>query len=199
MDAPYSDALQELLRLPGARYSCIADAVSGRVLAEHGKGVVDPTAVLGWGGTALRDLDGADDLDDLIVTGARTYHLVRRAAAGSGPPLLVYVCLERARSNLALARRALAGVDVGPLRPAPEPAPAASDPSVPLPPPGPRPAVAEPAPRAPSPPAAGPLPRRTRAPVPAAAPVPQPRDAGPRWAGDVGTMRRLLAGLRALQ
>jgi hypothetical protein len=78
MDAPYSDALQELQRLPGARYSCIADAVSGRVLAERGDGAVDPAVVLGWGGTVLRDLAGADELDDLIVTGARTYHLVRR-------------------------------------------------------------------------------------------------------------------------
>ena len=199
MDAPYSDALQELLRLPGARYSCIADAVSGRVLAEHGRGVVDPAAVLGWGGTALRDLEGADDLDDLIVTGARAYHLVRRAAAGGGHPLLVYVCLERARSNLALARRALAGVVVPPLPPASEPATAHAAPAGPPPATDPRTASVAPAPRAPSPPAAVPLPRRTRAPDPAVAPVPQPRADGPRWAGDVGTMRRLLAGLRALQ
>ena len=199
MDAPYSDALQELLRLPGARYSCIADAVSGSVLAEHGNGVVDPTAVLGWGSTALRDLDGADDLDDLIVTGARTYHLVRRAVAGGGSPLLVYVCLERARSNLALARRALAGVVVAPLPPAAESEATVAGPSFPPPPADPRPAPAASAPHAPSPPAAVPLPRRTRTAVPAATPVPQPRAAGPRWAGDVGTMRRLLAGLRALQ
>jgi hypothetical protein len=199
MDAPYSDALQELLRLPGARYSCIADAVSGRVLAEHGKGVVDPAAVLGWGGAALRDLDGADDLDDLIVTGARAYHLVRRAAAGGGPPLLVYVCLERARSNLALARRALAGVVVAPLPPTAEGGAVAPVPFAPPSSTDPWPPPVAPAPRAPSPPAAVPLPRRTRTAVPAAAPVPQPRAAGPRWAGDLGTMRRLLAGLRALQ
>jgi hypothetical protein len=105
------DALQELLGLPGARYSCVADPVTGEVLGESGgaAGAV-ATGLLAWGSGATRFLAEADgdDLDDLIVSSRRSYHLVRPVVAGASGRLLVYLRLDRARGNLAAARRELA-------------------------------------------------------------------------------------------
>lgn len=216
------------------------------MLHERGSPPVDPAAVLGWGASALRDTAGIDELDDMIVTGRASYHLVRCATSADGAPVLVYVCLERSRANLALARRALAGLSfaapptsqappspVHPLSPHPArtpisaaqiavpPAPRAEGdplrgpdrPAGAAPPRPERQALPERAPAtaaggpappqpvpAPRPPSALPLPRRTPAPVRPADPgPPQPSPVGARWAHDTGTMRRLLAGLRALK
>jgi hypothetical protein len=207
LEATFDLAVQELSATPGARYSCIADAATRRILAERGNADLDPVTVLGWGGSVTAGLAGAvepEALDDLIVTGARSYHLLRGARVAAVQPLLVYVCLERTRSNLALARRALAAVVAGRL----DPVPTRNDP-VPgwIPQPGPaaprvpvvsRPGGAPAAPSAPAAPAALPLPRRDPAPVRAPVPVPPGPPVGPRWADDVATMRRLVAGLQAL-
>lgn len=126
----FRDVLQELLRLPGAHFCCIADGTMGKVLASAGAEVDDgpgvPLAVLGWGATAAGYLAAAasDELDDLIVTSRRAYHLVRQLDGRSGQLLLVYLRLDRARANLAVARRALAAVRVGPA-PVPHPREAA--------------------------------------------------------------------------
>jgi hypothetical protein len=63
-----------------------------------------------WG-TAVATMFGAtsgDELDDVMITGRRSYHLVR--PLGSGAEVLVYLRLDRSRSNLAAARRELAAV-----------------------------------------------------------------------------------------
>ena len=75
-----------------------------------------PMAVLGWGVTAAGYLDTVanDELDDLIVTSRRAYHLVRQLDGPDGEFLLVYLRLDRPRANLAMARRALAGVQIEP-------------------------------------------------------------------------------------
>jgi len=116
----FRELLQELLQVPGANYSCIADGATGKVLdsagsaPEAGSGV--PLAVLGWGSTAAGFLAAAagDELDDLIVTSRRAYHLVRQLDGRSGRPLLIYLRLDRTRANLAVARRALSIARTGP-------------------------------------------------------------------------------------
>ena len=209
------EALRELLRLPGSHYSCVADPATGRVLGEMGAetGSAASGAVLGWGADAARYLTSAaaDDLEDLMITSRRAYHLVRQIESASGERLLVYLCLDRARGNLAVARRELAAARLdeqpsGASRlpvPVQAASPAAERVAGPLFGPSPaRAAAVAPAPPVPRPRPADPiaaLPRRAPAalpspPLPAAA-VPA---AGQQWANDVGTMRRLLAGLRKL-
>ena len=62
----------------------------GKVLASAGAAAEDgpgvPLAVLGWGATAAGYLAAAanDELDDLIVTSRRAYHLVRQLDGGPG-------------------------------------------------------------------------------------------------------------------
>jgi hypothetical protein len=195
------DVLQELLRLPGATYICVTDRMTGDLLAEVGSGTVDPAVVVEWGSAAAGFLAeaSADDLDDVMITSRRSYHLLRQLGAGSPRPLLVYLCLDRARSNLAAARRELAaarlaerltsaavpaplvrGVVLVPPQaspPAPEPS-ASTSPSI-TPGPGapldaaPRRPHGRPAvtPPHPAPPAPIPLPRRS-----AAVPAPRPTD-----------------------
>jgi hypothetical protein len=113
-----ADALQALLRLPGATYSCVVERDSGRVLAEVGKGEagagdaegVVPYSVPRWGTAiaAMFDSTSGDELDDAMITGRRSYHLVRPLATDAS--VLVYLRLDRSRSNLAAARRELATV-----------------------------------------------------------------------------------------
>ncbi|MBW0092659.1 hypothetical protein I4I73_26210 [Pseudonocardia sp. KRD-184] len=235
--------LRELLQIPGATYACAAARTGDELLAETGAEPVDPAVVVRWARSAADFLAAADDeLDDLMVTSRRSYRLVRPVDAPGLGPLLLVLCLDRARANLAVARRELAQVRLedGPpaqgAPPAQAPAPAAMPQSPP-------PTARAPLPRrVPSaiPPAPSRAPQvRTRWPalaspgtsslsVPAArATVPQPRGGAvlpvpragtpprpeppvphevgppaapaPRWADDVGTMRRLLAGLRSMR
>jgi hypothetical protein len=139
-----ADALHSLLRLPGATYSCVVERDSGRVLAELGQGEaatgdsegVVPYSVPRWGTAvaAMFDSTSGDELDDVMITGRRSYHLVR--PIGPGASVLVYLRLDRSRSNLAAARRELATVRLGSgaAPPAPAAVPAArsgSDAAVP--------------------------------------------------------------------
>ena len=79
----FGELLDELLQVPGAIYCCVADGAMGKVLASSGGADQDGAnvhlAVLGWGATAEGYLAAAahDELDDLIVTTRRAYHLVR--------------------------------------------------------------------------------------------------------------------------
>ena len=82
-----ADALHTLLRLPGATYACVVERDSGRVLAELGQGEAstgDSEGVVAYSvprwGTAVAAMFGAtsgDELDDVMITGRRSYHLVR--------------------------------------------------------------------------------------------------------------------------
>jgi hypothetical protein len=113
-----AEALEGLLRLPGATYSCVVERDSGRVLAEVGHGEagagdpegVVPYSVARWGTAvaAMFDTTAGDELDDVMIAGRRSYHLVR--PLGVTTSVLVYLRLDRTRSNLAAARRELAGV-----------------------------------------------------------------------------------------
>jgi hypothetical protein len=106
----FREVLLELLDLPGATYSCVADRATGVLLDEVGASSVAPTAVVELGGSAAGFLSfvAGDGLDDLMLTSHRSYHLVRPVVADSRPPLMIYLCLDRGRSNLAAARRELA-------------------------------------------------------------------------------------------
>jgi hypothetical protein len=203
------DMVLGLLDLPGSRYSCVAERESGRILIQFGTAAVDPATVLRWGMEATTALGTAEDggLEDFILTSGGHYHLVR--PLGDSRSLLVYLCVDRARVNLASARRELAAARPSELAPIPQSAPTNR----------PSPVVSRTAamPLAASPPArrrqadrrpdtvAVPLPRRsgtTAVPAPARGPSPRRSSADPMlaqpWADDIATMNRLLTALRAL-
>jgi hypothetical protein len=210
-----------LLELPGSRYSCVAELESGRILIESGAAMVDPAAVLRWGMEAAGVLETVDDggMEDFIMTSRNHYHLLRPVSAGQS--LLVYLCVDRTRANLALARRELAAArpedepepepERVPVAPVPEPLrrrlPAASRMAAAMP-PAPTKRTSRSVKTAGSGIAEVPLPRRTGSttlpaamPPPAAAPR-QRSSGGPvlrqPWADDIATMNRLLTALRAM-
>lgn len=203
------DMVLGLLDLPGSRYSCVAESESGRILIQFGSAAVDPAVVLRWGMEATTALGMAGDggLEDFILTSGDHYHLVR--PIGAAHSLLVYLCVERARANLASARRELASArpdeSGGAVPPAPQqrrPPAVSRKMAMPL-------AASPPARRRVTDPRPGavavPLPRRTGS-TAVSAPAPEPPR--PRvssdpvlaqpWADDIATMNRLLTALRAL-
>jgi hypothetical protein len=203
------DMVLGLLDLPGSRYSCVAERESGRILIQFGNAAADPATVLRWGMEATTALGTAEDggLEDFIITSGGHYHLVR--PLGESRSLLVYLCVDRARVNLASARRELAAARPTEVAPTPPPVPPAR--------PSPAASRTVARPLAASPPArrrpterrpetvAVPLPRRSgTTAVPAPAPMPPSRRASgdsllaQPWADDINTMNRLLTALRAL-
>ena len=117
------DMVLGLLDLPGSRYSCVAERESGRILIQFGTAAVDPATVLRWGMEATTALGTAEDggLEDFILTSGGHYHLVR--PLGDSRSLLVYLCVDRARVNLASARRELAAARPSELAPTPPTSP----------------------------------------------------------------------------
>lgn len=232
MGLAIGDMVSGLRALPGFRYACVADPESGAVLGESGTADVAAQSVLRWAREAAGVLaEGPDGgLDDLILTSRAAYHLVRPLGREG---LLLYLCVDRSRSNLAVSRRELGAVRLGGAtadRAVPDgptatvgagqaPKSAATAPRVPLasrmtigrrgaPPPGPaEPERSSPVPLPRRSPAALPPPaRRTPIPVPepglAGVPVPRaglpvPPD-GREWSQDIASIKRLLAGLRAM-
>lgn len=202
-----------LLDLPGSRYACVAELESGRIVIEYGSAMLDPAIVLRWGMEAATVLETESEggMEDVIMTSRGHYHLLR--PLGGTRSFLVYLCVDRARANLASARRELAAA-----RPIDETARAtAASPPEPLArlPPAVSPRVAAAMPptstrrerrpaKAEAEVAEVPLPRRTSpTPIPSAAPTPaQQKSADPvlaqPWADDVSTMNRLLTALRAM-
>ena len=208
------DMVLGLLDLPGAKYSCVVERESGHILIEFGATTVDPAIVLRWGMEAATALGMAVDggLEDFILTSGGNYHLIR--PLGASRSMLVYLCVDRARANLASVRRELAaarpddrGATAAPMPPSEPPkglSPGISRTAAAMPPtsvPSARRAVGAAA----KPVAVEvPLPRRvTPTTIPAAAPPPaQRRSSDPvlaqKWADDVATMNRLLTALRAM-
>jgi hypothetical protein len=208
------DVVLGLLELPGSRYCCVAERESGQILIESGVATVDPTVVLRWGTEAATVLEAAADrgLEDVILTSDYLYHLVR--PLGASRSLLIYLCVDRARANLASARRELSAVRfddrvvaVAAPRPPPESSyrlpPAISRAASAMPPASSQPVRQPGVPPTRAAAVSVPLPRRagSRA-IPGFAPPPGRRWSadpvlGRQWADDVATMRRLLTALRS--
>lgn len=115
----FASAVRALIDIPGATYVCVLDGDSGEVLAAISHGVdddVDMSSVgmLAAAGTRLSGAvgHGADDpVDDVTVTSRRSFHVLRPVEVG-GRTAIVYLRLQRGRSNLAVARRGLAAPEV---------------------------------------------------------------------------------------
>ncbi len=59
----------------------------------------------------MKALGLKDEIEDILITLGKAYHIIRPVA--SKPGLFFYVVLDRARSNLALARRKVLDVENG--------------------------------------------------------------------------------------
>lgn len=99
--------------------AAIVERDSERLLAAAGNGALPgvPATAIAVAARAAADLDGADlhaargehlaEVEDLMVTSAAHFHILRQVDVPDGEPVLVYVRLRRGRANPATCRREL--------------------------------------------------------------------------------------------
>ncbi|MBB2924797.1 hypothetical protein [Cellulomonas cellasea] len=111
-------ALQQILELDGALAIALVDLGSGMALAQQSKVPFDfelaaavNTEVIRAKMRAIESLGLGETIEDILITLGSQYHLIRLSARADLAGVFSYLVLDRGRSNLALARRALKGLE----------------------------------------------------------------------------------------
>lgn len=110
-----NQAMQELLTCDGALCAMLVDASSGMILGQNGSGVdmevaaAGNTEVVRAKMKTMRALGLSDVIEDILITLGKQYHILRPMARKEG--LFIYIVLDKAKSNLALARRKVQEVE----------------------------------------------------------------------------------------
>lgn len=113
--ATIAESLAELARIEGVLGVALVDSNSGMMLGSAGSGIdieqasAGNTEVLRAQLRTLQNLGSADTVEDILVTTGSQYHVIRPLQKKAG--LFAYLVMDRARTNLALAR--LAGQAAG--------------------------------------------------------------------------------------
>lgn len=107
--ATVNDALKEMLRIDGALCAALVDSNSGMMLGSAGTGVdlelaaAGNTEVMRAKLKTMKSLALDDKIEDILITLGKQYHILRPLQSKAG--IFVYIVLDRAKANLALARR----------------------------------------------------------------------------------------------
>ncbi|WP_214406491.1 hypothetical protein [Pseudonocardia lacus] len=112
-------ALKSTMEIDGAVGAAIVDAESGMMLGSMGGGRHLDLEVAAAGNTevvraklrAMAMLDIQDDIEDVLITLGRQYHVIRLLDTKGAGTLFVYLALDRARANLAMARHQLRQIE----------------------------------------------------------------------------------------
>ncbi len=113
--ASLNESLTQLLTADGAMVAAVVDSSSGMVLGHAGSGVdmdlaaAGNTEVVRAKLKTMRSLNLNDEIDDILITLGKQYHIIRPMAKHDG--LFIYFVLDKVRSNLALARRTVQDVE----------------------------------------------------------------------------------------
>ncbi|HTU65043.1 MAG TPA: hypothetical protein VMF52_03745 [Steroidobacteraceae bacterium] len=113
--ATVNDSLKDLLRADGALCAALVDSNSGMMLGGVGQGVdlelaaAGNTEVVRAKMKTMKALGLNDSIEDILITLGKHYHIIRPVVAKPG--IFIYLVLDRAKSNLALARRACADAE----------------------------------------------------------------------------------------
>ncbi len=105
-------SLEDLMTADGALCAAIVDSASGMMLGSIGGGLdlevaaAGNTEVVRAKIKTMRSLGLNDVIEDILITLGKQYHLIRPMARKEG--VFFYFVLDKAKSNLALARRKLA-------------------------------------------------------------------------------------------
>jgi hypothetical protein len=115
--ATVNDSLKELLRVDGAMCVALVDANSGMMLGSAGSGLdlelasAGNTEVVRSKMKTMKSLGLNDSIEDILITLGKQYHIIRPVQAKAG--IFIYLVLDKARANLALARRACLDTESG--------------------------------------------------------------------------------------
>jgi hypothetical protein len=112
-------ALKEAMEIDGALGVSLVDYESGMALGSLGGGKYLNLEVASAGNTevvrakmrTLESLGLKETIDDILITLGRQYHLIRLVAAQGHGGLFIYLALDRAKANLALARHHLKRIE----------------------------------------------------------------------------------------
>ncbi len=102
------DTLTELLQIDGATACAVVDANSGMLLGKEGAGVnldiaaAGNTEVVRAQLKTMKALSIKDKIEDILITLNTQYHIIRPIV--EKPGLFIYVVLDKAKANLAMAR-----------------------------------------------------------------------------------------------
>jgi len=113
--ANIKQTMDELMRCDGAMCAALVDYNSGMILGQDGSGVDLELAAAG--NTELvraklktmRSLGLEDTIEDILITLSRQYHILRPSTHHEG--LFLYLVLDKAKGNLALARYKLTDIE----------------------------------------------------------------------------------------
>ena len=107
-------SIQDLLSIEGATGAAIVDLGSGMALASGGNPGFSLDVAAAGNANVIRaklrtmsDLEVSDEIDDILITLGRQYHLVNVTNDDTTKGLFVYLVLNRSTANLALARHKL--------------------------------------------------------------------------------------------
>jgi hypothetical protein len=108
--ATVAESLKQLLRTDGAMCAALVDANSGMMLGSAGTGLdlelaaAGNTEVVRAKLKTMQILGLSDTLEDILITLGKQYHIIRPLQAKAG--IFLYLVLDKAKANLAMARRA---------------------------------------------------------------------------------------------
>ena len=107
--ASIQESLAQLMTIDCAQCAAVVDSGSGMLLGSIGSGVdlelaaAGNTEVVRAKLKTMKSLNLNDRIDDILITLGKAYHIIRPLQKHEG--LFVYLVLDKAKSNLALARR----------------------------------------------------------------------------------------------
>lgn len=110
-----SSSLVSLLEIDGAMGTCIVDYTSGMVLGSEGSGVDLELAAAGNSEVVkakmktMKSLGIKGEIEDILITLEKQIHVIRPTKAHEG--LFLYLVLDKAKANLALARRSVKSIE----------------------------------------------------------------------------------------
>jgi hypothetical protein len=107
--ANIKESMESLLSIDGAMCAMLVDSSSGMMLGQAGTGVdlevaaAGNTEVVRAKLKTMRNLGLDDVIEDILITLGKQYHIIRPMTRHEG--LFIYLVLDKAKANLALARR----------------------------------------------------------------------------------------------
>ena len=105
------ELLNQLMQTEGAMCAALVDYNSGMLLESVGSGLdlelaaAGNTEVVRAKMKTMKSLNLNDDIEDVLISLHRQYHIIRPLEKHDG--LFLYYVLDRSRANLAMARRKL--------------------------------------------------------------------------------------------